>query len=146
MRLILEKAEIVAILSKNFDVALDPEGVVIRTDPFEIELCGLPLGTGETPSNVVPLTASVRREHEVTGAGTQEGHLARRYSEDTSLDPPPPGDDGFGGSSGSALHPAAVLAASKELERQLDRERAQRAPVRLGGSSTMPTNTHDEIS
>ena len=62
MRLILEKSEIVAILGKHFDVELDPEKVVIKTEPFEIEVSGLPM-TDAPPKeeNVVPISAQTSK-------------------------------------------------------------------------------------
>ena len=63
MRLILEKNEIISILGKHFEVELDPEKVIIRTDPLEIEVSGIPM-TDAPPkeeTNVVSLSAQTRR-------------------------------------------------------------------------------------
>ena len=92
MRLILEKEEIVSILSKHFDAKLDPERVVIRTDPLEIEVCGLPL-SGSTKAPEPPISVPP-----------------------SALPPVPEHSDDTG------VSPAAVLAASKALEAELARE------------------------
>lgn len=48
MRIILEKSEILVILGKHFDTVLDPDKVLIRTDPtLEIELTGIAMNAGE---------------------------------------------------------------------------------------------------
>lgn len=54
MKLILEKAEIVKVLSAHFGAKFDPEKVVIRTEPFEIELHDLPLSDPEPPAAKKP--------------------------------------------------------------------------------------------
>lgn len=100
MRLILEKEEIVAILSKHFDADLDPTKVVIRTEPLEIEVHGLPLSTSETsPKKTRPLEV-VSPVSEAKPADTEA-------------------DD-------EDVHPAALLAASKNIERELNNEKAKR--------------------
>lgn len=143
MRLILEKDEIVAILGKHFDTELDPTKVIIRTDPFEIEVCGLPLGSGDAPppkkeDNVVAMPQVSRR---TPAAETQ---LVQRADEDATTEDPEPGNDGMGGDA-AAIHPAAVLAASKALEAQLDRENPKLARRSGRWSEIAPTSSKDEI-
>jgi len=129
MRLILERAEVVAILGKHFDVELDPEKVVIRTDPFEIEVYGLPLAS-ET-------------------ASTSSASPTRRQRADTDAftDSPPPNTEGvLVDTTGTGLHPAAALAVSKELERQLDLENPGLASRRSGRwSEKAPTRMDEEL-
>lgn len=133
MRLILERAEVVAILGKHFDAELDPEKVVIRTDPFEIEVCGLPLANETTASPTSPISSTKRQ----------------RADADASADAPPPGYDTDGvpaDATGMGLHPAAALAVSKELERQLDLENPGLANRRSGRwSEKAPTHMEDEL-
>lgn len=145
MRLILEKDEIVAILGKHFDTELDPTKVIIRTDPFEIEVCGLPLGSGDAPppkeSNVVPLPKALKRE---PTRDEKEEAVKLRADEDATTEDPEPGNDGMGGDA-AAIHPAAVLAASKALEAQLDRENPKLARRSGRWSEIAPTSSKDEI-
>lgn len=91
MKLILEKAEIVAIVGKHFELTLDPGSIVIRTEPLEIEITGIPLGeVAPSVERVVPV-----RKAAVTTAPAQA-------EED-------------------ALTPAAILERSKQLESELSR-------------------------
>ena len=141
MRLILEKAEIVAVLSKHFDAQLDPENVIIRTDPFEIEVCGLPLSSNEPPpeDNVRQLPS--RRVEEAPARPTK---VAKARADDNATeDAPPPGLDGTDPTNAAEIHPAAVLAASKALEAELDRENPQLAKRRAGAYSHTPPS-YDE--
>lgn len=144
MRLILEKHEIIAILGKHFDTDLDPENVIIRTDPLEIEVRGLPLATSDSPpkeeNNVEELRPKLRKvpEEEV------ERPKKVRADEDATTDPPPPGSDGVAGSD-DVIHPASVLAASKQLERQLDQENPKSARRSGRWSEIAPATQDDEI-
>jgi hypothetical protein len=152
MRLILEKSEIVAILGKHFDVELDPEKVLIRTDPLEIEVCGLPMADAAKPkeeTNVVSLRkssrAAVEEEEEEEEEDIEPKALARQRDDpDASDEPPPPGNDGIELSNDS-VHPASVLAASKALEHELDRKNPQLARRSGRWSSIAPTDSKDEI-
>ena len=143
MRLILEKDEIVAILGKHFDAELDPTKVIIRTDPFEIEVCGLPLGSGDPPpqkeTNVVSLPQVSKR-----AAPAKEEVLVPRDDEGATTEDPEPGTDGISGDA-AAIHPAAVLAASKALEEQLDRENPQLARRSGKWSSIAPAHSKEEM-
>jgi hypothetical protein len=143
MRLILEKNEIVAILGKHFEVTLDPEKVIIKTDPLEIEVSGIPMSDApnKEPSNVVAISAQTRRPAQT--AVSEEAVL--RDDTNATTDPPEPGDDGLGGP-GADVHPAAVLAASKELEKQLEQENPQLKRRAGRGSSKAPEDFKDEIS
>lgn len=143
MRLILEKNEIVTILGKHFEANLDPDKVIIRTDPFEIEVCELPLTDAPPPKddeNVVPLAS--RR---VSAPPRNEEPVKRRADDNASTEPPPPGDDGTGTGANPDISPAAMLAASKQLEMELARENPQ---ARRSGSYTHepPAFSKDEIS
>lgn len=143
MRLILEKSEIVAILGKHFEANLDPEKVIIRTDPFEIEVCGLPLAEAQpVENNVVPLNAPPRKQR---AAVVEETPSKPRDDPDASTDTPPPGDDGLGGPEAD-VHPAAVLAASKQLEVELDRENPQLKRRSGNFSHEAPADYKNEIS
>lgn len=141
MRLILEKNEIITILGKHFDAELDPNNVIIRTDPLEIEVCGLPLSSSEAPpSNVVPLPQSL------PGGKTPKGAAPARPRDDAdaSPEPPPPGNDGTE-TSDESVHPATVMAASKELEKQLEQENPKLARRSGRWSETAPSSQDDEI-
>lgn len=141
MRLILEKNEIVTILGKHFDANLDPENVIIRTSPLEIEVCGLPLATSDAPpTNVVQMPQPVASTRPLKGTAP----ATPRDDVDASLEPPPPGNDGTE-TSDEAVHPAMVLAASKELEKRLDQENPKLARRSGRWSETAPLSQDDEI-
>jgi hypothetical protein len=144
MRLILEKSEVVAILGKHFDVELDPEKVIIKTDPFEIEVSGLPM-TDAPPreENVVAFNAPARRAAKERVEAPKE-EVRQRDDPDASDEPPPPGRDGSEGSD-EAVHPASVLATSKALEAQLDRENPKLARRSGRWSDIAPTSQDDEV-
>lgn len=115
MRLILEKEEIISVLSKHFDAELDPDKVIIRTDPLEIEVCGLPLGSGggsrvkEAPAPQVAAAPAA--------APTEEGGVS----------------------------PMAVIAASKALEAELERDNPK-GKRRAGSYSLVPPPvSEDEV-
>ena len=139
MRLILEKSEIVAILGKHFDAELDPEKVIIRTDPFEVEVCGLPMtDTPKEETNVVPLPQVTKF------SPAKAERLVPRADVDASTEPPPPGNDGTEVSDES-VHPASVLAASKALELELDKKNPQLGRRSGRWSEIAPTDSKDEI-
>ena len=141
MRLILEKSEIVAILGKHFDAELDPEKVIIRTDPFEVEVCGLPMtDTPREETNVVPLPAS----RTLAGVDAQKFAAKKRDDPDATTDAPPPGNDGTEVTDES-VHPASVLAASKALELELDKKNPQLGRRSGRWSEIAPTDSKDEI-
>lgn len=120
MRLILEKDEIVRILSHRFETELDPATVVIRTEPtFEIELIGIPL---VDPEPVEPAAVPRPREREVEAVGL----YAERADRDVFYEDPPPGLDD---------DPSDILRASRRLEAELG--------TRPGGF--LPTSFEDEV-
>jgi len=144
MRLILEKSEIVAILGKHFDVELDPEKVVIKTEPFEIEVSGLPM-TDSPPKdeNVVPISTQTRRPVKA-GGDVPKVAAQQRADPDASTEPPPPGNDGTEVTD-EAVHPASVLATSKALEEQLNKENPKLARRSGRWSEIAPTSQDDEV-
>jgi len=145
MRLILEKSEIVAILGKHFDVNLDPEKVLIRTEPLEIEVCGLPMTDAAPPkeeTNVLPLKKTARAAVEQEAVPREPAR--QRDDPDTSDEPPPPGNDGVE-LSNESVHPASVMAASKALEQELERKNPQLARRSGRWSNIAPTDSKDEI-
>lgn len=93
MKLILEKAEIVAIVGRHFELTLDPSSIVIRTEPLEIEITGIPLGEA--------------------APGTDKTVQVARPAKPLAVAPPVSDDD--------ALTPAAILERSKQLETELSR-------------------------
>lgn len=131
MRLILEKDEIIAILGKHFDAELDPEKVVIRTSPLEIEVSGLPLTTSEEPTT--------RKESKQRAPVL----AVARDDADTSDAPPEPGLDGVEPGESEDFHPAAMLAKSKQIERELDEKNPNLAARRAGRFSLTPPKGMD---
>lgn len=138
MRLILEKAEIVTVLSKHFDAELDPDNVIIRTDPFEIEVCGLPLGSNDPPPKYEEEVNKVTKLPTRERPPVKEAAVKERADTDATTEPPEPGVDGEETSTAGDVHPAAVLAASKALEQELDRENPQLAKRRSGNYTLTP--------
>jgi len=142
MRLILEKHEIVAILGKHFDADLDPDKVIIRTDPFEIEVCGLPLAeeseSKPRENNVVELPKVDR----FSPASTTRA--VARADPDASTESPPPGNDGAE-TSDDSVHPSSVLETSKALEQELNKQNPQLARRSGRWSDIAPINHEDEI-
>ena len=141
MRLILEKDEIVAILGKHFEVELDPDKVIIKTDPFEIEVSGIPMT--DSPPKETNVVALPKANGGRTSVYTKEPPQLRADA-DASTEPPPPGNDGADVSEES-VHPAAVLARSKELEEQLNRENPKLARRSGRWSEIAPTSQDDEV-
>lgn len=47
MRIVLEKADLIKIIGRYLDAELDPSRVVVRTDPFEVEVTDIPLSAPE---------------------------------------------------------------------------------------------------
>jgi hypothetical protein len=151
MRVILEKKEIVQILSKHFESNFDAEQVLIRTEPvFEIELKDIPLPI-DTPAPRVPNTREIQQmvneERPKMLADRDEAALfhERMHGDNASLEAPQPGADGFEGGS-SVESPQALIQASKELDARLKRENphlyAQPTPRREGVST--PPDVSDE--
>ena len=152
MRLILEKDEIVRILGKHFDAQLDPAKVVIRTEPvFEIELCGIPLSDLPEGTSTATRTAVQTDTPPLPGIERYAAPVVEspptppRDDDDASAEPPPPGIDGVDSSDPGSIHPAAILAKSKELAEAIDRENPQLATrSRRGTLSKLPTNFSNE--
>jgi hypothetical protein len=148
MRLILEKNEIVAILGKHFDVELDPEKVIIKTDPLEIEVSGIPMTDAQPreETNVVTLRSGPGTYSAVKSSAVDPTDIVKKRDDpDATTEPPTPGDDDLGGP-GQDLHPAAVLAASKALERQLEQENPLLKRRAGRGTSRAPEGFENEIT
>jgi len=145
MRLILEKNEIIRILGKHFDAELDPDRVIIRTDPFEVELSGIPLAEGEPAQEeprASPKPAPALREGDVeTGWEVAARADANAFAED-----PEPGVDGESGDD-LAFNPAAVLGLSQQLMEDLDKKNPNLVKSRgkADGSTRLPGDFRDEI-
>jgi hypothetical protein len=67
-----------------------------------------------------------------------------RADPDATTEPPPPGNDGMA-TSDESVHPSSVLAASKQLEKQLERENPKMARRSGRWSEIAPTSQDDEI-
>lgn len=131
MRLILEKAEIVKIVGKHFDADLDPDSVVIRTDPLEIEVSGIPLPEREpAPENVTHLPKPRR---EATPPRTRDDKNA-------TIESPPPGVDEIETDEEATAEALALVEQSRQLEKELTDK-----PRRATGFDEMPTYSNDEV-
>ena len=136
MRLILEKQEIIEILEKHFEEKFDAGQVVIRTDPFEIELMKLAMPSEKNnvppePKRITPPTPEDTGPRLVNGfivtppsIAVDDPTLLEQRSGEGEAEPPPPGTDGFGVDNpitgeGS---PAALVQRSRELAAEIDRK------------------------
>jgi hypothetical protein len=68
-----------------------------------------------------------------------------RADKDASSQPPPPGNDGIDPVDGGAIHPSAVLAKSKQLQEELDKENPKLARRSGRWSETPPSDHNDEV-
>ena len=110
MRITLEAADLIEILEKHLEATLDPTNVTIRTDPFEVEISGVPFRPAEEPRP--PLTDTRYREPE-------EEKI--RSSANVLKGPPPPSNDD------RDFSPHDFINASRRLAAELDAERQQTA-------------------
>jgi len=124
MRLILEKADLIQILEKQFGESFPEDMVQVRTSPFEVELTGIPLITPEAPKVPERQAASGRRIQAVTeleDKGSSPGEvdpdqadvLSLRSERNVSTTPPPYDPDETRDS------PGAIVADSRALEVEL---------------------------
>jgi hypothetical protein len=143
MKVILEEQDLMRILEEHFGSEFKAGDIVIRADPFEVEVRNVPVPASEkgearpaAPRTEVPPTA-------LPSASDDDTELvARRADADATTDPPPPGNDETSLMDASGT-PASIIQQSKALEQQLERERG--APRRKGGSATPPTNFQNEV-
>jgi hypothetical protein len=149
MKVILEAADLIRILGAHFGAEFDPENVTIKTDPFEVEVRGIPLPESERgPMSVPRAEPTVHRsmrhtDPESTIYNTEDTALvAARADGDASAEPPPPGTDATVALDASGS-PLALIEQSKQLEAELDRNRSRQ---RRGGSSKPPGDFRDEVS
>lgn len=150
MKVTLERADLIAILKEHFGSDFRSEDIVIRADPFEVEVRNVSMPASEKHAAPAPSTrASVDPETAyaaVPNASSEDAELVlRRADADATVDPPPPGNDELGTTS-VAGSPLSIIQQSRELEMQLERERnSGTAPQRRGGSTKAPTNFQDEV-
>jgi len=71
MRLILEKDDLVKILSRHFNETFDPRKVQVRGDPFEVELTQIPLADVKPAEALV--VSGTAREPATRVLGRKEG-------------------------------------------------------------------------
>jgi len=149
MKVILETADLIRIIGAHFGSEFDTENVTIRTDPFEVEVRGIPLPTGEKAPSAPPRTTPPPRmtlvddpEPFAPDADDAE-RVARRADDNASVDPPPPGMDESEAMDVNGS-PMALIEQSRRLQAELDQNRP--APQRKGGSSRAPTDFHDEVT
>jgi hypothetical protein len=135
MRIILEKSELLEILGKHFETIFDADNVIVRTEPFEVELTKVAMPADDTKPKEVPATAKQLVEIVEDGPKMVNGfiitpatvipenpELLEQRSSDGDATPPPPGDDGFGGGSSTGdASPASLIQRSRELAAEIDR-------------------------
>lgn len=150
MKVILEAADLIRILGAHFGAEFDPENVTIKTDPFEVEVRGIPLPEAEKatlPAARVEGSPRIQRPDPETlyvprNSAEEAELVARRADGDASVDPPEPGTDDSDAMSASGS-PLSLIEQSKKLEAELERDRPRR---RKGGSDRAPTNFQDEVT
>jgi hypothetical protein len=139
MRLILERQEIIEILEKHFEEKFDSNQIVIRTEPFEIELMKLSMPTEPTPAKppsaptpkpgtlIVAPPSGPRMENgflvEPPSIIPEDPSLLERRSSDGEAAPPPLSADEVG--SGPVIEggsPASLIQRSRELAAEIDRK------------------------
>lgn len=135
MKLILEKDEVVAILSRHFEARLDPDKVVIRTDPFEIEVSGIPMVSGDDVPADSNNVVSLPRKQALPSPEPKK--YTQRAEPDAFVEPPSPGTDGVE-EAPADVSPASVMATSKALEKELEKENPQLRAKRAGQYSSTP--------
>ena len=148
MKVILEAADLIRILGAHFGAEFDPENVTIKTDPFEVEVRGIPLPESERVSlQSARPTDNVRVSRHVDPvapppSNDDDALVAARADGDASAEPPPPGMDETDalGASGS---PMSLIEQSRKLEAELERDQPRR---RRGGSERAPINFQDEVT
>ena len=155
MRLVLEKEEILEVIAKHFKIKIDPDRVVIRTDPLEVELSGLPLVEDSTPSKrsskVMSDPPAIVSSEDAVAPEEEEKLIALRSDRSATAEPPPPGADYLESTSsekGGGLHPAAVLEVSKQLEAELNKENPSLALQQkkyASRSEVAPTDFTEEV-
>lgn len=149
MKVILERPDIKHILELHFGSSFADEDVVIRADPFEVEVRNIPVppsendGTPTTTAQVSRPTPAGKAPPAYTPNDDDAALVAQRADADAYVDPPPPGNDETDITSVTGS-PLALIQQSRQLEEQLNRERP-RTPQRRGGSSQAPTNFQDEL-
>ena len=127
MRLVLERSELLEILGKHLKILINEEAVIVRADPFEVELSGLPLVEEHTPVSPRNLAMSDPPARVAKPPSPEEepdtSLIEQRADKYATSEPPPPGADGIevSESKGSGLHPMAVLEESRRIEQELDR-------------------------
>jgi hypothetical protein len=100
MRLILDRADLLSILSRHFGEMLDAGRVQVRSEPFEVELFGIPLSLpNEEP------------EREELPGDAGQGFGVRSDPNGSPVPPPISPEE-------ASDDPAPVLLRSRELERE----------------------------
>lgn len=147
MRIILERAEIIQILNEKFETTFDPNSVIIRTDPFEVELRDVPFPAPESkkseekPQGVVQADAVPP----VAPVDETERFHARAFNPNASLEAPPVDADEMPGGSDGGLSLHNIAAFSQDLANDLARRHPDvYGKKRSGGSANTPADSSGE--
>ena len=149
MKVILEAADLIKILGVHFGAEFDPENVTIKTDPFEVEVRGIPLPeservslpTARPDSTAARVARHTDTERPALYSAEDAALVAARADDDASADPPPPGMDATSVLN-AAGSPLSLIEQSRRLQAELDRDRKAQ---RRGGSAKPPGDFHDEV-
>jgi hypothetical protein len=168
MRIVLEKQDLINIIGKYLEATLDASKVVVRTDPFEVEVTGVPLPDAAAPVLPVPPTSVIAPTPPPAQSRTEGPFIVTppelppepspeiiraRADRGATLEVPPPGRDGFDSENSEFASPAGIIATSRALQEKLDRENpglvAQQNRLKSSdhgpiGSDTMPPFTENE--
>ena len=145
MKIVLEKHDLVSILEKHFEEKFDRSKIVVRADPFEVELCGIPLEAALPDGEAAPKAAVLTAVPKEPEAPTPEDDLHTKLAlqDGATLDAPTPGTDEVEIDDTRDASPASLVARSRALESELAKNRPP--PKRQGGSEAPPSDMKDEM-
>jgi hypothetical protein len=144
MKIVLEKHDLIAILEKHFQERFDRTKIIIRADPFEVELSGIPLEAALPESEALARTALSVVPNEETKAGSADDlHTKLALQDGATLDAPEPGTDDIEVDNARDASPASLVARSRALESEL--AKTLPPPRRKGGSEAPPLDMKEEL-
>jgi len=153
MRIVLERNDLIKIIGQYLEATLDPSRVVVRTDPFEVEVTDVPL-TESSPETRLTAPSSVFVVTSPDPVKEPDISIVQARSEINASIEMPPFDEVEGGTSTENANPAGILAISQTLQTNLDRENPQLVSQRKRllnahgqplGSEDMPPFNESEV-
>jgi hypothetical protein len=117
VRLILDQTDLLSILSRHFGEMLEPSRVQVRSEPFEVELFGIPLAVSTEGAGRMEPPCDAE-----AGSGVRSDRNGSR--EPPPITPEETSDD-----------PSPILRQSMELERELGRAEGEEDRRTRGGEN-----------